>query len=115
MKTKIYFFSTTLFFVALSILSGCKKSSDNTPTPGANEVFIQNMAFTPTTITVAINTTVKWTNYDAVAHTVTSDAGAFDSGTIISNGTYSHKFTAAGTYPYHCTVHPMMTAKVIVQ
>jgi plastocyanin len=30
------------------------------------------------------------------------------------NGTFSYKFTAAGTYQYHCTFHSMMTAEVIV-
>lgn len=98
-------------------ISGCSKSNNNTTSPsqGANEVWIQNMAFNPTTLTVAVNTTVKWTNKDGVTHTVTSDSSLFNSGNIASNGTYSHQFTTKGTYPYHCTVHSMMTAKVVVQ
>lgn len=79
-----------------------------------NEVFIQGMAFNPATITVAANTTITWTNKDAVAHTVTSDTGLFDSGTILTNGTYSYTFSTAGTYPYHCTSHSSMTATVKV-
>jgi plastocyanin len=111
-KSLVY---ATLLFLLISALSGCKKSSDNSPAQGANEVWIQNMAFSPATITVSVNTTVKWTNKDAIAHTVTSTTGLFDSGSISSNGTYSHQFTTAGTYPYLCTIHPNMTAKVIVQ
>jgi plastocyanin len=82
--------------------------------PGTNEVWIQNMAFNPLTITVTAGTTIKWTNKDAVGHTVTSNSGLFDSGTISNSGIYSHLFSTAGSYPYHCTVHPSMTASVIV-
>jgi plastocyanin len=115
-----------LLFAVLSILNSCTKSSlYNTPsvnntgskggsTPGANEVWIQNMAFNPSTITVAANTTITWTNKDAIGHTVTSDAALFDSGTIGTNGVYSHTFATAGTFTYHCAIHPVMKATVII-
>jgi plastocyanin len=112
-KISIWIFE--FLFIALVLSSGCSKSSTPTPTRGANEVFIQNFAFTPETITVAVNTTITWTNKDAAAHTVTSDIGIFDSGTINANATYSHQFSVAGTYNYHCTIHPTMLAKVVVQ
>ena len=103
-----------LFF---SVIAGCKKKSDSTPAPtqSANEVWMQNTMFNPATITVPINTTIKWTNKDGFAHTVTSDSGWFDSGTINANGTFSRQFTTVGTFPYRCSIHSMMTAKVIVQ
>jgi plastocyanin len=72
------------------------------------------MAFNPSTITVAANTTITWTNKDGVSHTVTSATGLFDSGTISNNGVYSHKFTAAGTYSYSCLIHPDMVGTVVV-
>ncbi len=109
------------FVIIAAIMSGCQKESDTnnpggnpggTPGPGATEVFIQGLAFNPSSITVAANTTVTWTNKDGVSHTVTSNTGLFDSGLIGTNGTFSFKFTAAGTYPYHCTPHPSMTATV---
>jgi plastocyanin len=105
------------FLVAILCLSNsCSKSStsNTTTNPGANEVWIQGMAFNPATITVNAGTTITWTNKDGVAHTVTSNTGVFDSGTINVNGTYSHLFSTAGSFPYHCTVHPSMTATVIV-
>jgi plastocyanin len=117
----------TLLLTLLSISNSCTKSSTyNTPSvsnpgskggsgPGANEVWIQGMAFDPSTITVAVNTTVTWTNKDAIGHTVTSDTGVFDSvGTISTNGTFSYMFATAGTFTYHCKVHPTMTGTVIV-
>ena len=102
---------TPLLLIILGTSYSCKKASDM---PGPNEVFIQGKAFDPGTITVVANTTITWTNKDGVAHTVTSNTGLFDSGTINANGTYSHMFSTAGTYPYHCTIHPSMTASVKV-
>jgi plastocyanin len=103
---------TIVFIVAvLSILNSCTKTSD----PGLNEVFIQNSAFNPSTITVLANTAITWTNNDGMPHTVTSDTGnELNSGNIPANGTWSHTFTAAGTYLYHCTIHPAMKATVKV-
>ncbi len=110
-------FAWIVLLLTLSAFAvSCSKSSDNSGAkgPGSNEVFIQNMAFDPGTITITVNTTVTWTNKDAVAHTVTSDNGSFDSGNIPANGTFSHTFSTAGSFSYHCTIHPYMTGVVKV-
>ncbi len=102
----------------LCFFSSCSKSNDgNTPygTPGVNEVWIQGSAYNPATKTVAVNTTVTWTNKDSFAHTVTSDSVGFDSGNLPGSSTFNHTFTAKGTYKYHCAIHTMMTGKIIVQ
>jgi plastocyanin len=112
----------TLLIALLSISYSCTKSSNTSSggggpgdlTPGANEVWIQSMAFNPSTRSVAAGTTITWTNKDAITHTVTSDINLFDSGSIPANGTYSHSFATAGTFTYHCTIHPTMTASVVV-
>jgi plastocyanin len=104
-----------VMFIAVSVFTACSKSDNSTTSPGPNAVTIQSFAFTPATITVSVNTTITWTNKDAVAHTVTSTTGLFDSGLISSNGTYTHTFNTAGTFPYSCTIHPNMTATVVVQ
>ena len=110
----------TLFAVSVLLIGSWTKSSMNKTTttgggPGPNEVWIQNMAFNPTNMTVAVGTTVKWTNKDAITHTVTSDTGSFDSGNLSGNGIYSFTFTTAGSYPYHCKIHTYMTATITVQ
>jgi plastocyanin len=103
---------TILLLSLFSITNSCKKTSD---VPGPNEVFIQGMAFNPGTITVAVNTTVTWTNKDGTAHTVTSNTpGLFDSGSISVNGTYPHMFSTVGTFSYKCTIHPSMVGSVVV-
>jgi hypothetical protein len=78
-------------------------------------VTIQNFAFSPKTLTVAPGTTVDWTNKDSVNCTVTSDTGAWSaSGNLATNKTFSHIFSKAGTFPYHCAIHPSMMASVVV-
>lgn len=77
-------------------------------------VTIANFAFQPSYIVVAPGTTVSWYNADGAPHTVTSDVGAFDSGTIGSGGGYSLTFSTPSTYTYHCAIHPMMTGTVVV-
>jgi plastocyanin len=79
-----------------------------------NAVTISNYSFGPATLTVKVGTTVKWTNQDTVAHTVTSDSGVFDSGNLPQGQSFSYTFATAGTYPYHCTYHAMMTGTVVV-
>lgn len=103
-----------LFLIGVCFFVLTNSCSNSTSAPPANEVFIQNMAFSPATITVTAGTTVKWTNKDGVTHTVTSDNALFDSGNITTNGVFSFMFMTAGTYNYHCSIHTSMVAKVIV-
>jgi plastocyanin len=80
-------------------------------------VTIQNFSFNPQVITVKVGTTITWTDKDGAQHTVTSDSGptSFNSGPLTpSGGTFKFTFSQAGTYSYHCMIHPSMTATVIV-
>lgn len=81
------------------------------------QVIIDNFTFTPSTLTVAVGTTVTWINRDDVPHTATSTAKpkSFQSGTLDTDDTFAHTFTAPGTYPYFCAVHPKMTGQIIVK
>jgi plastocyanin len=81
----------------------------------SESVSISGFAFTPTSVTVSIGDTVTWTNSDAVVHTATADDGSWDAGNIpAGGGTGAVVFTAAGSFPYHCTIHTQMTGSVTV-
>jgi plastocyanin len=68
-------------------------------------VDMQGLANVPTEIHVAPGATVLWTNSSPLAHTVTADDGAFDSGNIDAGGTFSMTFDAPGFYTYYCAPH----------
>lgn len=78
------------------------------------QVTIDNFTFSPATLTVPSGTTVTWTNQDDMVHTVTEAKRLFSSPGLEAGGTYSHTFTAPGTYTF-CALHPRMTATVIVK
>lgn len=83
--------------------------------PAATEVKIDNFTFAPGTITVAKGATVKWTNHDDIPHTVVSDdKSTFKSKPLDTDDKFSYTFDKAGTYNYFCSIHPKMTAKVVV-
>lgn len=85
------------------------------PAPAANvAVSIENFAFNQATIEIPVGTTVTWTNNDAAPHTVTSDDGAFDSGSLDQGQTFSFTFTTPGQFAYHCNFHPGMQATIVV-
>ncbi len=79
------------------------------------EVKIDNFTFAPGSVTVTVGTTVRWTNHDDIPHTVVSDDKTFKSKVLDTDEAFTYTFTKPGTYSYFCSVHPKMTAKVVVQ
>jgi plastocyanin len=67
-------------------------------------VTIDNFKFDPQEVKVAPGTTVVWTDSRG-RHTVTSDDGSFDSGTLVAGQSFEHKFEKPGAYPYYCMFH----------
>lgn len=102
----------------------CAGSSAGTSGSGTL-VVMQGSQFQPTTLNVRVGDTVTWRNDDAVAHTVTSDAGSeLDSPMLEPGETWTHTFTRAGAFEYHCTPHSAkgsdgeysgMTGRVVVE
>ncbi len=80
----------------------------------ADHVAIAAFAFGPAAVMVRPGTTVTWTQQDEDQHTVTADDASFASSPLVTGGTYTHTFTAPGTYHYHCAIHPFMHGTVIV-
>lgn len=80
----------------------------------AKSVGIDGFAFRPGTLTVSRGTIVSFVNSDRVAHTATR-AGSFDTGRIRPGRSASVRFNRRGTFAYHCTIHPFMKGKIVVQ
>jgi plastocyanin len=73
-----------------------------------------NRAFAPPDLEITLGTTVTWTNTDSVAHTSTSNGSGWDSGLIQPGRQFSFTYQTAGSFPYHCAVHPGMVGTVVV-
>jgi plastocyanin len=124
MMHKILLTTSILVVAALFVFLGCNNGSTSpygttasttTTKTAPNTVTITNYTFSPASLTVTKGTVVTWQNNDGVAHTSTNDNGAWDTGTIVPGGSKTTTFSTAGTFTYHCTVHPMMTGTIIVQ
>jgi plastocyanin len=84
-----------------------------------------NPDYDPDELTATAGSDLNVVNEDTVPHTVTSGASPTDPNagqtfdTSIINGgesaTLSLAQVAAGSYDYHCMVHPYMTGKLVVQ
>jgi plastocyanin len=81
--------------------------------PGVS-VTIRRSMYRPTPLEIEVGTTVIWTNEDLLPHTVTATEGGFDSGYLAQGGDFSQTFDTPGEFPYYCTFHPRMRARVIV-
>lgn len=122
--------------VSLAAVLGCSSGTTEPNPPGIDVSIQQNAAgrgssaFAPSpfTVSLAAGGTVKWRNGDTgtaggaygggtagTTHDITSDTqGLFDSGSFAPGATFSHTFTTAGTYHYHCSIHPSMTGIIVV-
>ncbi|MEE8420384.1 MAG: cupredoxin family copper-binding protein [Dehalococcoidales bacterium] len=108
-----------LLLIALFGLASCQPTTPApapAPVPSPTvEVEISGFAFKPDTLTVPPGTTVTWTNLDGPAHTVTTRETRYDSKLLPTGDTFSYTFEQNGTYEYYCTIHPFMTATIIVE
>lgn len=81
----------------------------------AARVVLRDIAFTPSTVRIRAGESVEWVNSDPVTHTVSADDGSWESGFLGQSGRFMRKFTAVGSYAYHCEPHPHMKGVVIVE
>lgn len=95
-----------------------------TPAPGGSSSSVaipvgaeslKNRAYVPDALDVAVGTTVTWTNTDSTSHTSTSDTPGWDSGIVAPGRQFSFAFQKAGTFSYHCAIHPGMVGSVVVR
>ena len=101
-------------FAVVAVLLAAQAPATAQQETGAR-IDITAHAFGTPELTVSPGTTVTWTNRDEDAHTVTSTTNVFRSPGLDSGDTYAYTFKEPGTYKYFCTLHPLMTGKVVVR
>jgi plastocyanin len=79
------------------------------------EVKIDNFSFAPTTLRVRAGTQITWTNRDDIPHTVVEDDKVFRSKVLDTDEKFTFTPTKPGTYKYFCSIHPKMTATLVVE
>jgi plastocyanin len=83
--------------------------------PATASVTIENLQFSPTTLSVRRGDRIVWTNKDLFPHTVTATNKAFDSGSIAAGGSWTYVAAGAGEYSYECAYHPAMKGSLKVK
>ncbi|MHB8896258.1 MAG: cupredoxin domain-containing protein [Candidatus Geothermincolia bacterium] len=116
-----------VLIVSLVVFAGCSSTKTTTPTTPkttpkttpsttpsgtSSTVSVVDFSFQPATLTVKTGGTVTWKNNGATAHDITFTD--FTSGALQPGLSFSHTFNTAGTFPYHCAIHPSMTGTIVV-
>ena len=101
---------------------GSSSSSPSSPSAPAADVTVQiqgdrgNTSYAPNPTTMRVGQSVAWHNADTTAHDSTQDNGRFQTGTLAAGATSSPiTMSTAGTFTYHCTIHPGMVGTITVQ
>ena len=76
--------------------------------------------YSPNLAHISSGVPITWENPTATLHSITHDGCksgdrcAFDSGAIGPNRTFTVPQLQPGSYPYHCSFHPIMRGVVVV-
>lgn len=81
----------------------------------AAAVSIANFAFAPAKLAVVPGTTVTWRNDDGAPHAIAFSDGTAPSDLLLPGQGFARTFATAGTFAYHCSVHPSMKGMVTVR
>jgi plastocyanin len=100
---------------ALTLLVWSDRGAAAAPKPVTHRLAIEATTFTPELLTVKVGDTIVWTNKDPFPHTVTSAAGGFDSHEIAPGESFTYTAGTKGEFPYTCTFHPTMKARLRVE
>lgn len=104
----------SILILSLMLLSGITVAQTSQPAGAKKSVGMKGMSFSPASVTVKVGDTVVWTNDDDRDHTVIGSGNFFKSDNLRPGGSFSFKFTKAGTFTYSCSYHPRMKATIVV-
>ena len=90
-------------------------ASPTTPDPRRKAIAIEQFAFAPGELEVALGDTIEWINHDGFSHTTTADSAAWSSPELRRDQRFVFVATRQGRFAYHCAAHPVMRGVLIVQ
>src|SRR5712671_1120054 len=105
------------YFIKFGVLTALVAMTCSSAKAFTTNVTVEDFDFSPPNVSIGVNDSVKWTSTGFNTHTATSTGaatGLWDSGPLGNGGTFTHTFTAGGSFPYLCSFHPFMTGSVDV-
>jgi plastocyanin len=95
--------------------SGAAARAGSSPATGS-QITISNFMFEPMHLSTSPGATIRVTNRDAVAHTLSAVGGAFDTGDLAPDQTKTITVPSKpGTYRYICNIHQYMVGTITVR
>jgi plastocyanin len=110
-KTK----GSLLALLSAAVLWLASDAAQAAPPPDSNRIMIKDFMFSPMRLTTKVGVNVTWVNEDDEPHTVVSETGLFRSSALDTGNEYTFKFDKPGTYHVFCSMHPRMTATIVVE
>lgn len=115
----------TFLACLVAVVAGCEDGAPTgtqpTPSPSGTTVSIVSgasvlttAAWSPNPVTITAGNAVQWVNNDGITHQPVANDGTWASPNLAAGGTFSQTFPTAGTYAYHCAIHPNMAGTVTV-
>lgn len=93
---------------------GTASAGDSATASRTAAVTIPGFEFQPATVTIPRGSKVRFANTTGTAHTATR-RGSFNTGRIKPGTAVTVRFGSRGSFAYHCSIHPFMKGRVIVQ
>lgn len=115
MNTRKWVLAVSSLVVAVLLLASYRALIPRPVEAATVDVNIDNFSFAPTSLRVRVGTQITWTNRDDIPHTVVEEGKTFKSRVLDTDEKFTFTPTKAGTYNYYCSIHPKMTAKLVVQ
>jgi len=126
MMNQYSFFRLAIVAIGVAIVSACGSNSPSPTAPTASPaadvtVTIQSNngsnSYAPNPVSMRVGQTIVWRNADSITHTATQDGSGFNTGTVAAGATSAAAtmMNTAGTFTYHCTIHPGMVGTINVQ
>lgn len=104
-----------LVLVSVGLIAVRRLTANRRVNASSVEITIDNFSFAPKSLTVRAGTQITWTNRDDIPHTVVEDDKTFKSKVLDTDEKFTFLPSKPGTYKYYCSIHPKMTATLVVE
>ena len=89
----------------------CTDSTDATDVTAS----VESSTWMPANVAAGVGDVITWTNGDSVPHGVELDDDSCGMSSAIGGGqSKSLVFSVAGTFPFHCSIHPSMKGTITI-